>query len=488
MPPICQQCNEIGHTSKRCKNAPITCSICSSSSHENSNCTRLKKAEQNRKPSRRHKSNPPAQEWQVRNNPRPAHTPNGASRVLVGEGSGLTPADKYQDVREVTKLRDRTDDEKSSELEHDSSDTYSADSEGYHDDHQNFIKVQTRRKLITLSADQRISGKPWIVLGDFNQTLHPEEHSKPPSLNADAPTRLFRDALLEADLADLTYKGPLFTWTNKSKTNLIAKKLDRALVNDEWLTLIPDSIAVFGEPDFSDHAVCGVILKPTSTRGKRPFRFYNFLLHNEQFLDHLTELWYSLNVNGSAMLTIAKKLKLIKSDIRTFSRDNYSNLERRVQEAHNRLLTAQQSLLQWPSEATALTERTAMEEWQILSKAEESFLIQRSHINSIKGGDCNSAYFHRLIATRRATNHIHYLLDENDNRVRLASWGLNIPTTCCLCAAHEESRDHLFLGCSYTIDLWKLIFAFAGPQSCSSPLLGRTSLTDSGFHSQHPQH
>ncbi|KAF3610438.1 hypothetical protein DY000_02049814 [Brassica cretica] len=97
-----------------------------------------------------------------------------------------------------------------------------------------------------------------------------------------------------------------------------------------------------------------------------------------------------------------KKLKLIKSDIRTFSRDNYSNLERRVQEAHNKLLSAQQNLLQWPSEATALIERSAMEEWQILSKAEERFLLQRSHINSIKGEDCNSAYFHRLIATRRA--------------------------------------------------------------------------------------
>lgn len=118
-------------------------------------------------------------------------------------------------------------------------------------------RLELWKELISLSDDQRISGKPWIVLEDFNQTLHPEEHFKPSSLNIDAPTRLFRETLLEADLADLTC--PLFTWTNKSKTNLIAKKLDRVLVNDEWLTLIPGSIAVFGEPDFSDHAVCGVL-------------------------------------------------------------------------------------------------------------------------------------------------------------------------------------------------------------------------------------
>ncbi|CAN7047449.1 unnamed protein product, partial [Brassica oleracea var. botrytis] len=36
-------------------------------------------------------------------------------------------------------------DDKSSALEHESSDTYSADSDGYHDDHKNFIRVQSRR-------------------------------------------------------------------------------------------------------------------------------------------------------------------------------------------------------------------------------------------------------------------------------------------------------------------------------------------------------
>ncbi|KAG2314008.1 hypothetical protein Bca52824_017130 [Brassica carinata] len=291
---------------------------------------------------------------------------------------------------------------------------------------------------------------PWIVLGDFNQTLHPEEHSKPSSLNIDAQTRLFREALLEADLADLTYKGPKFTWTNKSKTNLTAKKLDRVLVNDPWLSLIPDSIAVFGEPDFSEHAVCTVILKPSSVREKRPFRFYNFLLHNEQFLDYLTELWYSTNVTGSAMFTISMKLKLLKSDIRTFSRDNYSNLERRVEESHIRLLSAQQNLLLLPSEASR-------------------FLFQRSHINSIKGGDCNSAYFHRLIATRRSSNHIHYLLDDQANlnrlpmKMRLASWGLNIPTACCFCNNHDETREHLFLTCTYSTTLWKMILERLDP-------------------------
>ena len=115
-------------------------------------------------------------------------------------------------------------------------------------------------------------------------------------------------------------------------------------------------------------------------------------------MDHLTDLWYSANVSGSAMFTIAKNLKLLKPGIRTFSRENYSNLERCVEDAYNTLLAVQQDILTAPSEAKAIMERLAMEKWLTLSKAEERFLLQRAHINSIQGGDCNSAYFHRLIA------------------------------------------------------------------------------------------
>ncbi|XP_013617203.1 uncharacterized protein LOC125582245 [Brassica napus] len=44
-------------------------------------------------------------------------------------------------------------------------------------------------------------------------------------------------------------------------------------------------------------------------------------------------------------------------------------------------------------------------------------------------------------------------------KVRMSSWGLNVQTACCFCNNNEESRDHLFLSCPYTISLWRLIFA-----------------------------
>ena len=74
-----------------------------------------------------------------------SHHTSPSKETLIRDSSGLTPAEKRLNENEDIKLSVRTYDDKSSALEHESSDTYSADSDGYHDDHKNFIRVQSRR-------------------------------------------------------------------------------------------------------------------------------------------------------------------------------------------------------------------------------------------------------------------------------------------------------------------------------------------------------
>ncbi|XP_060210860.1 uncharacterized protein LOC132637849 [Lycium barbarum] len=38
---------------------------------------------------------------------------------------------------------------------------------------------------------------------------------------------------------------------------------------------------------------------------------------------------------------------------------------------------------------------------------------------------------------------------------RLTAWGINVDQSCKLCQGQFESRDHLFMQCSYTQTLWK---------------------------------
>lgn len=272
-------------------------------------------------------------------------------------------------------------------------------------------------EVVALATTLELDMKPWLILGDFNQIRDPSEHSLPSTLNMDKRIRDFNDCLSEAKLDDLNYRGTTFTWWNKRKSSPLAKKLDRCMVNDEWYITFPSSVVFFGSPDFSDHAVMALSLEPERIRTKKPFKFYNFLLKNTDFIDIVCASWFSFNVTGSAMFRVSKKLKLLKSVIRDFSKQNYSGIEKKTAAAHERLLLAQATMLSAPTTTNASYELSALQEWQELSTAEAGFYFQRARINWLAFGDGNSSLFHRYAATRQALNHIHFLMSEAGERI-----------------------------------------------------------------------
>lgn len=258
------------------------------------------------------------------------------------------------------------------------------------------------------------SSLPWITLGDFNQVRYASEHSTSASFTSSRGIREFNNCLAATFLADLPYCGNSFTWTNNQGDSIISKKLDRILVNDEWFDTFPNSLGVFGDSGISDHSPCCVFLDYLKPKQKKPFKFFSLLNENPEFAVLLTECWNSIHFSGSAMFKVSKKLKELKSIIRTFSRDNYSGIENRVKESFAELLRLQNILFNSPSPQAAADERKAHEKWSLLAKAEESFLYQRSRVTWLDKGDMGSAFFHRSIRTRQGQNQIILLLDDND--------------------------------------------------------------------------
>lgn len=116
------------------------------------------------------------------------------------------------------------------------------------------------------------------------------------------------------------------------------------------------------------------------------------------------------------MYRLAEKLRILKKCIRDFSKANYSDLEKRVAEAHQDLLVRQNEMLLNPTTINAERELHAQLKWQELACAEQSFLLQRSRILWLGNEDVGTAYFHRMVATRRALNHIHHLTDAAGNQ------------------------------------------------------------------------
>lgn len=192
------------------------------------------------------------------------------------------------------------------------------------------LKYALWDEIVSLSTNQSLIGKPWSILGDFNQTLNPRDHSNSDGFSVDRATRDFRDCLFNASLQDLTFRGCSFTWWNKQKVAPIAKKLDRVLVNDSWLSHFPCSSAYFGEPDFSDHASSTINLSSLNSVQKKPFKFFNFHLQNSEFLNLICCSWFTFNFVGSDMFRLSKKLQALKKVIKDFSRLNFSDLEKEL--------------------------------------------------------------------------------------------------------------------------------------------------------------
>lgn len=55
--------------------------------------------------------------------------------------------------------------------------------------------------------------------------------------------------------------------------------------------------------------------------------------------------------------------------------------------------------------------------------------------------------------------------DRLPTRTRLASWGLQLQTNCCLCSLEPETRDHLLLTCQFSKDVWNQILSRLNPPS-----------------------
>lgn len=125
----------------------------------------------------------------------------------------------------------------------------------------------------------------------------------------------FQDLVRHCSLQDMGYNGTRFIWCNKRAEGLICKKLDRALVNEEWLNQYQNSYSVFEVGSCSDHSRGRFVLEAEARSGRKPFKFMNIITRVPQFMQTVESYWEStdpLFVSTCTLFRFSKKLKGLK--------------------------------------------------------------------------------------------------------------------------------------------------------------------------------
>eukprot|EP00253_Pinus_taeda_P016264 PITA_16264 len=166
-----------------------------------------------------------------------------------------------------------------------------------------------------------------ILGGDFNmKTTLLEKKGGLRKLNRDAEA--FTDFIETVKLVDIHPKSGLFTWNNRrGGDRLIASRLDRFLISE---SIIMDGI--IAESDIlpsggSDHWLISLIVEVQGTPRNKPFRFENFWLDHPNFLEMVKKWWSEpLEVRGSKMFNLQKKLKATKEKIKDWNKTVFGNI------------------------------------------------------------------------------------------------------------------------------------------------------------------
>ncbi|KAL1157920.1 hypothetical protein V6Z11_A08G188200 [Gossypium hirsutum] len=111
-----------------------------------------------------------------------------------------------------------------------------------------------------------------MCIRDFNDVKDLEEMNGS-KMKADRCLRSFQNFIEGRSLIDLPAKGQFYTWFNSIEGQVIRERLDRVLVNKEWLDMFSDSLVFNLFVVGSDHSPIVLTTDRKDRQAPRRFKF-----------------------------------------------------------------------------------------------------------------------------------------------------------------------------------------------------------------------
>ncbi|XP_050222781.1 uncharacterized protein LOC126672876 [Mercurialis annua] len=249
------------------------------------------------------------------------------------------------------------------------------------------------------------SSLPWCVLGDFNDILAFEE-KKGGVAQPNWLVNGFRDTVSNCGLVDIGAAGYKYTWSRgRGDGRRVEERLDRVLCSNEWMAMFPEARVNNLEQSTSDHLpIFLAIIQDASDRSKRVFRFNNSWLIKKDCAEVVNSAW---SAGGNRELS--EKLIMTRDSLKSWSGDKGPQFKSRLDRLRRNL-----SLLQNRSDSGGSRQYVeAAKEYNAVLGEEEVHWKQRAKCFWLSEGDSNTRFFHNFANSRRRTNSIDKLRDED---------------------------------------------------------------------------
>jgi hypothetical protein len=257
---------------------------------------------------------------------------------------------------------------------------------------------------------KNLDPEPWLCVGDFNEILHLSEKyggGRKPQRAMD----VFKATLEFCELHDMGFKGPKYTWCNfRDGQDFIKERLDRVVANAGWLSTHPTADVEVGLTTNSDHLPIHVAVQKWC-RGqsrKNNFRYEVAWEKEKECKEVIKKEWRKKSVCKDTWSNITRKLDKCKKGLMHWQKVVKQGQQKVIKEKTSQLA----DLHGLEEEQDTGTTKVLRQELNLLLQQEDLRWRQRAKVDWLKGGDCNSKYFHACATQRRKTNMILSINDE----------------------------------------------------------------------------
>ncbi|KAI5349670.1 hypothetical protein L3X38_002559 [Prunus dulcis] len=221
------------------------------------------------------------------------------------------------------------------------------------------------------------------------------------------PMMNFNKFINDCEVISMNASGVPFTWCNGHCDNsIIYKRLDRALVNPDWMSLYPHYELQNLPTLRSDYGPILLTCNHIPRRIPKAFRFEAMWLAQKDFDKVVTQTWNSA-YSGNAAQKLQTCCNTFKHQLKSWNRNVFGDLFLKLKTAQENLHLTPEQLAQNPYNPYLPDKDSKLHtELKILLEQEEVFYAQKARANWLQLGDKNTKYFHTQAFIRQKRNQI----------------------------------------------------------------------------------